>query len=196
MRRARVVFFLVTLLVTSSFPLVSASEGRATVCETIDMSTMPDPIIIPDQDCRQISLGILAQGTIVEFDVTGDVNFDFLVFRNAALQAYANDHSYRSPVYWAEETVFEEWFDGEVPKICHICDNVYRYPVDNGSMITRGLQNMINRQKLAEILEVREFLTVLVRRVAGEFQAEFFRYDLSVEAPVSTRVVKLSEPWF
>ena len=108
MRRARVVFFLVTLLVTSSFPLVSSSEGRATVCEAIDMSTMPDPIIIPDQGCRQISLGILAQGTIVEFDVTGDVNFDFLVFRNAALQAYANDQSYRSPVYWAEETVFED----------------------------------------------------------------------------------------
>ena len=95
-----------------------------------------------------------------------------------------------------EETVFDEWFDGEVPKICHICDNVYRYPVDNGSMIIRGLRNMINRQKLAEILEVREFLTVLVRRVAGEYQAEYFRYDLSVEAPVSTRVVKLSEPWF
>jgi len=108
MRRARVVFILVTLLVTSSFPLASSSEGRATVCETIDMSSMPDPIIIPDQDCRQISLGILAQGTIVEFDVTGDVNFDFLVFRNAALQAYANDQSYRSPVYWAEETVFED----------------------------------------------------------------------------------------
>ena len=97
---------------------------------------------------------------------------------------------------WIEETVFHEWFDGEVPKICHICDNVYRYPVDNGSMITRGLRNMINRQKLAEILEVREFLTVLVRRVAGGYQAEYFRYDLSVEAPVSTRVVKLSEPWF
>ena len=108
MRRGRVVFFLVTLLVTSSFPLASSSEGRATVCETIDMSSIPDPIIIADQDCRQISLGILAQGTIVEFEVTGDVNFDFLVFRNAALQAYANDQSYRSPVYWAEETVFED----------------------------------------------------------------------------------------
>ena len=95
-----------------------------------------------------------------------------------------------------EESVFDEWFDGEVPKICHICDNVYRYPVDNGSMITRGLRNMINRQKLAEILEVREFLTALVRRVAGEFQAEYFRYDLIKEPPVSTRVVKLSEPWF
>ena len=108
MRRARVVFILVTLLVTSSFPLASSSEGRATVCETIDMGSMPDPIIISDQDCRQISLGILAQGTIVEFEVTGNTNFDFLVFRNAALQAYANDQSYRSSVYWAEETVFED----------------------------------------------------------------------------------------
>ena len=108
MRRARAVFILVTLLVTSSFPLVSSSEGRATVCETIDMGSMPDPIIISDQDCRQISLGILAQGTIVEFEVTGNTNFDFLVFRNAALQAYANDQSYRSSVYWAEETVFED----------------------------------------------------------------------------------------
>ena len=53
---------------------------------------------------------------------------------------------------WMEETVFDEWCDGEVPKICHICDNVYRSPVDNGSMITRGLRNMINRQKLAESL--------------------------------------------
>ena len=63
-------------------------------------------------------------------------------------------------------------------------------------MITRGLRNMINRKKLAEILEVREFLTVQVRRMAGGYQAEYFRYDLSAEAPVSTRVVKLSEPWF
>ncbi|MCS5534247.1 MAG: PKD domain-containing protein, partial [Candidatus Poseidoniales archaeon] len=50
----------------------------------------------------------MAPGTIVEFDVTGDVNFDFLVFRNAALQVYANDQSYRSETYWAEDTVFED----------------------------------------------------------------------------------------
>ena len=42
---------------------------------------------------------------------------------------------------WIEEQVFDEWFDGEVPKICHICDNVYRYPVDNGSLVTRGLRS-------------------------------------------------------
>ena len=97
---------------------------------------------------------------------------------------------------WIEKQVFDEWFDGEVPKICHICDNVYRYPVDNGSLVTRGLRSMINRKKLAEILEVREFLMVLVRRVAGEIQVENFRYDLSIEVPVSTKVQKLSEPWF
>jgi hypothetical protein len=107
MRRARVVLFLVTLLVMSTLPLGSASEGRSTVCGTTDMGTMPDPILISDQECEKISLGTLAPGTIVEFDVTGDVNFDFLVFRNAALQVYANDQSYRSASYWAEDTVFE-----------------------------------------------------------------------------------------
>jgi len=92
----------------SSLPLGSASEGRSTVCGTTDMGVMPDPILIADQECEKISLGILAPGTIVEFDVTGDVNFDFLVFRNAALQVYANDQSYRSATYWAEDTVFED----------------------------------------------------------------------------------------
>ncbi|MDE0574070.1 MAG: PKD domain-containing protein [Candidatus Poseidoniales archaeon] len=108
MRRARVVFFLVTLLVMSTLPLGAASEGRSTNCDTTDMGSMPDPIMIGDQECEKIALGILAPGTIVEFDVTGDVNFDFLIFRNAALQVYANNQSYRSPTYWAEETVFED----------------------------------------------------------------------------------------
>ncbi len=108
MRHARVVLILVTLLVTSALPLGTASEGRTTVCGTTDMSSIPDPILIPDQECEKISLGILAPGTIVEFDVTGDVNFDFLVFRNSALQVYANDQSYRSATYWAEDTVFED----------------------------------------------------------------------------------------
>jgi len=108
MRHARVVFFFVTLLVTSTLPLGAASEGRSTVCGTTDMGSMPDPIMIDDQNCEKISLGILAPGTIVEFDVTGDVNFDFLVFRNAALDAYANNQSYRSEIYWAEDTVFED----------------------------------------------------------------------------------------
>ena len=99
---------------------------------------------------------------------------------------------------WAQASCMDgrkricEWFDGEVPKICHICDNVYRYPVDNGSMITRGLRNMINA-KLAEILEVQEFLTVLVRRGQGNI-----RLNISAMIwcwiTVSTRVVKWSEP--
>jgi len=97
---------------------------------------------------------------------------------------------------WIEEQVFDQWFDGEVPKICHICDNVYRYPVDNGSLLTRGLRSMINRRKLAEILEVREFLMILVRNVAGKFQSETFRYDLNQEVPFSSKVEQLSEPWF
>ena len=108
MRHARVVFFFVTLLVTSTLPLGAATEGRSTVCGTTDMGSMPDPIMIDDQNCEKISLGILAPGTIVEFDVTGDVNFDFLVFRNAALDAYANNQSYRSEIYWVEDTVFED----------------------------------------------------------------------------------------
>jgi hypothetical protein len=108
MRQARVVLILTILLVTSALPLGAASEGRATVCGTTDMGAMPDPILISDQECEKIALGILAPGTIVEFDVTGDVNFDFLVFRNAALQVYANDQSYRSATYWAEDTVFED----------------------------------------------------------------------------------------
>jgi len=108
MRHARVVLILVTLLVMSTLSLSAAGEGRSTVCGTTDMGSMPDPIMISDQSCEQIALGTLAPGTIVEFDVTGDVNFDFLVFRNAALQVYANDQSYRSPTYWAEETVFED----------------------------------------------------------------------------------------
>ena len=113
MRHARVVLILVTLLVMSTLPLSAAGEGRSTVCGSTDMGSMPDPIMISDQSCEQIALGTLAPGTIVEFDVTGDVNFDFLVFRNAALQVYANDQSYRSPTYWAEETVFENnFFEG------------------------------------------------------------------------------------
>ena len=108
MRHARAAFCLVTLLVMSTLPLVSASEGRATVCASPSSNTLPDPIIIPDQECYQIALGELTPGTIVEFDVTGDTDFDFLVFRNAALQVYANDQSYRSATYWAEDTVFED----------------------------------------------------------------------------------------
>ena len=108
MGHTRKVFFLATLLVMSYLPLVSATEGRAFSCETTDMSSIPDPISIEDQECEKIALGILDPGTIVEFDVTGDVNFDFLVFRDTGLPAYQNEQSYRSSANWADETVFED----------------------------------------------------------------------------------------
>ena len=108
MRHARTVFFLVALLVVSTLPLTSATEGRATVCNTTDLQSIPDPINIQDQNCEKIALGILTPGSIVEFDVSTNANFDFLVFRNAALQVYANNQSYRSASFWAEETVFED----------------------------------------------------------------------------------------
>ncbi len=107
MRHMPVVLLLVTLLVTSSLPLTSASEGRATICDSVEIGVMPDPIIIDDQNCVKIALGELQPGTIVEFDVNADANFDFLVFRNTGLPAYQNNQSYRSTTYWAEDTVFE-----------------------------------------------------------------------------------------
>ena len=74
---------------------------------------------------------------------------------------------------WLQEEVANTWFENNIPKSCHICDNVYRYPVDNGSVVTRGVQNIMNRKRLSTILEVQEFLTVIVRQ-SGEM--------LSVEA--------------
>ncbi|MDG2066636.1 MAG: hypothetical protein P8L36_16815, partial [SAR324 cluster bacterium] len=47
---------------------------------------------------------------------------------------------------WLQEEVADNWFESNIPKSCHICDNVYRYPTDNGSVLTRGVQNMINRK--------------------------------------------------
>ncbi len=108
MRHVRVVLLLVTLLVTSSLPLTSASEARATLCEEFDLGTIPQTITIDDQECARIALGELQPGTIVEFDVNADVNFDFLVFRNTGLPSYQNDQFYRSTTYWAEDTVFED----------------------------------------------------------------------------------------
>ena len=102
----------------------------------------------------------------------------------------------RSDRDWIEQEVIEQKFNGNMPKICHICDNVYRYPLDNGSLITRGIRNLINRKKISEILEVEEFLTVIIRRIGGEFHAEYFRYNLSKKEPISSNVVKLSKPWF
>ena len=29
---------------------------------------------------------------------------------------------------WLQEEVVNIWFESKIPKSCHICDNVYRYP--------------------------------------------------------------------
>ena len=84
---------------------------------------------------------------------------------------------------WLQEEVADTWFESNIPKSCHICDNVYRYPVDNGSMVTRGVQNMMNRKRLSTILEVQEFLTVVVRQSGEILSVEASLHNLEKEEP-------------
>ena len=87
------------------------------------------------------------------------------------------------------------WFDGNIPKSCHICDNVYRYPADNGSVVTRGVQNMLNRKRLAAILEVQEFLTVIVRQSGEVISVEAALHNLEQVEPLWAKVYEWSKPW-
>ena len=96
---------------------------------------------------------------------------------------------------WLQEEVANIWFDGNIPKSCHICDNVYRYPADNGSVVTRGVQNMLNRKRLAAILEVQEFLTVIVRQSGEAISVEAALHNLEQEEPLWARVYEWSKPW-
>ena len=96
---------------------------------------------------------------------------------------------------WLQEEVSDTWFDGNIPKSCHICDNVYRYPVDNGSVVTRGVQNMINRKRLAAILEVQEFLTVIIRQSGEAISVEAALHNLEQEEPLWVKVYEWSKPW-
>ena len=96
---------------------------------------------------------------------------------------------------WLHEEVANTWFDGSIPKSCHICDNVYRYPADNGSVVTRGVQNMLNRKRLAAILEVQEFLTVIVRQSGEAISVEAALHNLEKEEPLWAKVYEWSEPW-
>ena len=96
---------------------------------------------------------------------------------------------------WLQEEVADTWFDGNIPKSCHICDNVYRYPADNGSVVTRGVQNMLNRKRLAAILEVQEFLTVIVRQSGEAISVEAALHNLEQEEPLWAKVYEWSEPW-
>ena len=96
---------------------------------------------------------------------------------------------------WLQEEVADTWFDGNIPKSCHICDNVYRYPADNGSVVTRGVQNMLNRKRLAAILEVQEFLTVIVRQSGEAISVEAALHNLEQEEPLWAKVYEWSKPW-
>ena len=96
---------------------------------------------------------------------------------------------------WLQEEVADNWFESNIPKSCHICDNVYRYPTDNGSVLTRGIQNMINRKRLATILEVEEFLTVIVRQSGEALSVEASLHCLEQEEPLWAKVFEWSKPW-
>ena len=95
---------------------------------------------------------------------------------------------------WLQEEVANTWFDSKIPKSCHICDNVYRYPVDNGSVVTRGVQNLTNRKKLAAILEVNDFLTVIVRQSGEAISVEAALHNLEQEEPLWAKVFEWSKP--
>lgn len=97
---------------------------------------------------------------------------------------------------WIQEEVSDEWFDGEVPKICHVCDNVYRHATDNGSLITRGTENMLNRKTLAQMMGVDAFLTVIARQYGDTIRIEVVLHDLSTEAPRFSKHLEWSRPWF
>ena len=97
---------------------------------------------------------------------------------------------------WLQEEVANTWFDSNIPKSCHICDNVYRYPMDNGSVVTRGVQNLTNRKKLAAILEVNDFLTVIVRQSGEAISVEAALHNLEKEEPLWAKIIEWSKPWW
>ena len=97
---------------------------------------------------------------------------------------------------WLQEEVANTWFDSNIPKSCHICDNVYRYPMDNGSVVTRGVQNLTNRKRLAAILEVNDFLTVIVRQSGEAISVEAALHNLAQEEPLWAKVFEWSKPWW
>ena len=96
---------------------------------------------------------------------------------------------------WLQEEVANTWFDSKIPKSCHICDNVYRYPLDNGSVVTRGIQNLTNRKMLAAILEVNDFLTVIVRQSGEAISVEAALHNLEQTEPLWAKVFEWSKPW-
>ena len=109
---------------------------------------------------------------------------------------YVYSPSVKREMYpWLQEQVAATWFQGINPKLCHICDNVYRYPVDNGSIITRGILNMTNRKKLASIMEVKSFLSIVFRQNGELIRVESSLFDLKQKDPLEAKVFTWSKPW-
>ena len=115
--------------------------------------------------------------------------------QNTAVHYVFSQSVERTLYPWLQEEVADTWFESNIPKSCHICDNVYRYPVDNGSVVTRGVQNMINRKRLSAILEVQEILTVIVRQSGEVLSVEASLHNLEKEEPLWSKVYEWSKPW-
>ena len=108
MHRVRSAILIAVLFAISSFPAMAESSGRAITCNSVvDRNQLPSQFTVIDQDCQQVNLGPLAPGTVVEFNISADNAFDFLVFSGNGLAGYANEQNYRTPIYWEEDTVFE-----------------------------------------------------------------------------------------
>ena len=62
-------------------------------------------------------------------------------------------------------------------------------------MVTRGVQNLTNRKRLAAILEVNDFLTVIVRQSGEAISVEASLHNLEKEEPLWAKVFEWSKPW-
>jgi len=127
------------------------------------------------------------------FSITGQEQA--LNQQNTAVHYVFTQSVERNLYPWLQEEVANTWFDSNIPKSCHICDNVYRYPVDNGSVVTRGVQNMINRKELSTILEVQKILTVIVRQSGEALSVEASLHNLEKGEPLWSKVFEWSKPW-
>ena len=62
-------------------------------------------------------------------------------------------------------------------------------------MVTRGVQNLTNRKRIATILEVKDFLTVIVRQSGEAISIEAALHNLEQEEPLWAKVFEWSKPW-
>jgi TolB-like protein len=54
---------------------------------------------------------------------------------------------------------------------------------------------MINRKRLASILEVKEFLTVIIRQSGEAISVEAALHNLEKKEPLWAKVFEWSQPW-